>query len=119
MEKFQKPVGRMLPLVRKTLPAHQPFYFYHEVYNLQTKDGLHQTRTTYEIYNKQKMRQEIVDVLIKDNVEEGDIGFYAAKYHPMDLAAGQYLIVVRCKDVLSGRERSAIGEFELVEKSKQ
>jgi len=42
------------------------------------------------------------------------VAYLAAKYHPMDLLPGRYLIVTKDKDLLSGKERTAIGEFELV-----
>jgi hypothetical protein len=120
-EKFQKPVGRVIPLVKSEMPVHQPFYFYHEVYNLETKNGLHQIRTTYQIYNLQERRdkpieEEVVDVLIQELFEEGDVAYLAAKYHPMDLLPGHYLIVTKDKDLVSGKERTALGEFELVDK---
>lgn len=112
-EKFHKPVGRVIPLTETVVPVFQPFYFYAEVYNLETKNGLHQLSTTYEVTNKEKMRREVVDVMIRDYVEPGDIAFLAAEYHPMDLAPGHYIITMRVKDILSGKERTAISEFEL------
>ena len=112
-EKFHKPVGRVIPLTKAVVPVFQPFYFYAEVYNLETKNGLHQLSTTYEVTNKEKMRREVVDVMIKDYVEPGDIAFLAAEYHPMDLAPGYYIITMRVKDILSGKERTAVSEFEL------
>lgn len=120
-EKFQKPIGRVIPLVKVHQPVHQPFYFYHEVYNLQTQNGMHNLRTTYQIYNLkinrgQAMEEEIIDMLYQEVFGEGDVAFLATKYHPMDLLPGRYLIVVRDKDLYSGKERSALGEFELVEK---
>lgn len=118
-EKFQKPVGRVIPLTKTSRPLHAPFYFYHEVYNLGTKNGIHQIRTTYQIYNLQErknrpLEEEVVDVLIQELFEEGEVAFLAAKYHPMDLLPGRYLIVAKDKDLLSGKERTALGEFELV-----
>jgi len=120
-EKFQKPIGRIIPLTKARVPVHQPFYFYHEVYNLETQKDMHQIRTTYQIYNlkvssSQPIKEEIVDVLLQEIFGEGDVAFMAAKYHPMDLLPGRYLIVVRDKDLLSGKERSALGEFELIDK---
>lgn len=112
-EKFHKPVGRVIPLTGAVVSVFQPFYFYAEVYNLETKNGLHQLSTTYEVTNKEKMRREVVDVMIRDYVEPGDIAFLAAEYHPMDLAPGYYIITMRVKDILSGKERTAISEFEL------
>jgi len=113
-EKFNKPVGRVIPLTQAVLPMHTPFYFYTEAYNLETKNGLHQLRTTYEVYNKSKMRQEIVDVMINDWVEPGDIAYLGTEYHPMDLSPGYYILVAKIKDLISGKERSAVTEFELV-----
>jgi GWxTD domain-containing protein len=112
-EKFHKPVGRVIPLTETVVPVFQPFYFYAEVYNLETKNGLHQLSTTYEVTNKERMRREVVDVMIRDYVEPGDIAFLAAEYHPMDLAPGHYIITMRVKDILSGKERTAVNEFEL------
>lgn len=112
-EKFNKPVGRVIPLTQQALPVHCPFYFYAEVYNLETKNGMHQLRTTYEVTNKEKMRREVVDVMIRDHIEAGDIAYLGAEYHPMDLAPGDYIIILRAKDLLSGKERTAISEFEL------
>jgi GWxTD domain-containing protein len=112
-EKFNKPVGRVIPLTRPAVPVYTPFYFYTEAYNLETKGGMHQLRTTYEVYNKTAMRQEIVDVMIKDWIEPGDIAYLAAEYHPMDLPPGYYIMVVRMQDLLSGKERSAVTEFQL------
>lgn len=115
-ERFNKTVGRVIPLARAVSPINLPFYFYHEVYNLETKDGMHQLRTTYEIYNKERMRKEIVDILILDRIEDGNIAYLSAKYHPMDLAPGRYLVVAKDKDLLSNKERTAVGEFELIAK---
>jgi GWxTD domain-containing protein len=112
-EKFNKPVGRVIPLTQPIVPVYTPFYFYTEAYNLETKGGMHQVRTTYEVYNKTAMRQEIVDVMIKDWIEPGDIAYLATEYHPMDLPPGYYIMVVRVKDLISGKERSAVTEFQL------
>lgn len=113
--KFNKPVGRMIALTDPAVPVHRPFYFFAEVYNLETKNGMHQLKTTYEVYNKQKMRREIVDVMIKDHLEAGDVAYLGAEYHPMDLSPGYYIMVLRVVDLLSGTERSALSEFELKE----
>jgi GWxTD domain-containing protein len=113
-EKFNKPVGRVIPLTQPIVPVYTPFYFYTEAYNLETKGGMHQVRTTYEVYNKIAMRQEIVDVMIKDWIEPGDIAYLATAYHPMDLPPGYYIMVVRVKDLVSGKERSAVTEFQLI-----
>ncbi|MGD8979728.1 MAG: hypothetical protein PVH23_06630, partial [candidate division WOR-3 bacterium] len=112
-EKFDKPIGRVIPLLETDLPVHKPLYFYSEAYNLETKDGLHRVRTTYEVYNKEKMRQEVVDVMIKDWIEPGNVAYFGAEYHPMDLVAGNYIIVLRVKDLISGKERSAVTEVRL------
>lgn len=114
-EKFEKPVGRVIPLLETDLPVHRPFYFYSEAYNLETKEGLYRVRTTYEVYNKEKMRQEVVDVMIKDWIEPGNIAYFGAEYHPMDLVPGNYIIVLRVKDLISGKERSAVTEVRLTE----
>jgi GWxTD domain-containing protein len=113
-EKFNKPVGRVIPMTEPVIPVHTPFYFYAEVYNLETKNGAHRLKTTYEVYNKEKMRREIVDVMINDHIEAGDVAYLGAEYHPMDLNAGHYIIVMRVKDLLSGKERAAVSEFELI-----
>ncbi len=112
-EKFSKPVGRVIPLTQTVLPVHSPFYFYAEIYNLETKNGMHRLKTTYEVYNKEKMRKEIVDVMMKDHIEAGDVAYLATIYHPMDLSAGHYIMVLRVEDLLSGKERTAITEFKL------
>ncbi len=112
-EKFNKPVGRVIPLTEKILPVYKLFYLYAEVYNLETKNGLHQLKTIYEVYNKEKMRKEIVDVMIKDHMESGDVAYLAAEFHPMDLPEGHYIIVLRVEDLLSGKERTALTEFAL------
>ncbi len=114
-EKFEKPDGRMIPLLEVTRPVHKPFYLYAEAYNLTMQDGMHQLRTTYEVYNKERMRQEVVDVMIKDWIEPGDIAFLGAEYHPMDLVPGSYMIVLKVTDLLSGKERSAVAELTLTE----
>jgi hypothetical protein len=114
-EKFEKPVGRVIPLLETDLPVHRPFYFYSEAYNLETKEGLYRVRTTYEVYNKEEMRQEVVDVMIKDWIEPGNIAYFGAEYHPMDLVPGNYIIVLRVKDLISGKERSAVTEVRLTE----
>ena len=113
-EKFDKLVGRVISLTQTVLPVYKPFYFYAEVYNLETKNSMHRLRTTYEVYNKEKMRREIVDVMIKDHVEIGDVAYLAAEYHPMDLDPGHYIIVLKADDLLSGKERTAVTEFELI-----
>ncbi len=112
--KFEKPVGRVIPLLESSLPMYKPFYFYSEAYNLETRDGMLRVRTTYEVYNKERMRQEIVDVMIKDWIEPGNVAYLGTEYHPMDLAPGNYIIVLRVKDLVSGKERSAVAEFQLV-----
>ena len=114
-EKFEKPVGRTIPLLNTILPVHHPFYLYSEAYNLETKDGMYRVRTTYEVYNKERMRQEVVDVMIKDWIEPGNTAYLGTEYHPMDLLPGSYMIVLKVKDLISGKERSAVAEFRLVE----
>lgn len=115
-EKFFKPVGRVIPLINASLPVANSFYIYHEVYNLQTKEGQHLLKVDYEIYNKVKMRKEIVDVMSQTESSEGDIAYIAAKYHPMDLPSGEYIIVARSTDLLSGEQYTAVGEFMLEKK---
>ncbi|MCX7996001.1 MAG: GWxTD domain-containing protein [candidate division WOR-3 bacterium] len=112
-EKFYKPVGRVMPLVTPVLPVSTPFYIYHEVYNLKTQEGQYLLKTDYEIYNKEKMRKEIVDVMSQSNSGEGDVAYIAAKYHPMDLLPGNYIIVAKTTDLLSGENFTAVGEFTL------
>ena len=112
--KFEKPVGRVIPLTRPIVPVYQPFYFYAEVYNLETEEGLHKLKTTYEITNKEKMRRAVVDVMIKDHVDVGDVAYLGAIYHPMDLSPGHYIITLKALDLISGLERTAVSEFELV-----
>jgi GWxTD domain-containing protein len=114
-EKFDKPVGRVIPLVDPMVRVNVPFYFYAEVYNLETQDGMHRLTTTYEVTNKEKMKRAIVDVMIKDYMAEGNVAYLGAEYHPMDLAPGHYMIVLRAVDLLSGKERTAVAEFELRE----
>ena len=113
-EKFDKPVGRVIPMLQRVLPLHRLFYLYSEAYNLETKDGMHRVRTTYEVYNKEQMRQEVVDVMIKDWIEAGNVAHLGTEYHPMDLSPGSYIIVLKVKDLISGKERSAVSEFRLV-----
>lgn len=115
-EKFYKPVGRVIPLVKSALPTSTPFYVYHEVYNLKMQEGQYLLKTDYEIYNKEKMRKEIIDIMTQTESGGGNVAHIAAKYHPMDLPPGQYIIVVRTKDMLSGEEYTAVGEFKLEEK---
>ncbi len=112
-EKFYKPVGRVIPLVKPVLKVFTPFYIYHEVYNLKMQEGQHLIKTDYEIYNKEKMRKEIVDLMSQTESNEGDVAYIAAKYHPMDLPAGNYIIVAKTTDLLSGEQFSAVGEFTL------
>ncbi len=113
-EKFHKPIGRVIPFTNNQVPVYTPFYFYSEVYNLGTKNGMYQIRTTYEVYNIAKMRKEIADVMIKDWIDAGDVAYLGAAYHPMDLSPGNYIVVIRVKDLISGKERSTFTEFELV-----
>lgn len=113
-EKFDKPVGRVIPMLLNVLPVHRLFYLYSEAYNLETSNGMYRVRTTYEVYNKEQMRQEVVDVMIKDWIEPGSIAYIGTEYHPMDLSPGNYIIVLKVKDLISGKERSAVSEFRLV-----
>jgi GWxTD domain-containing protein len=113
-EKFDKPIGRVIPLTRPMVPMFQPFYFYAEVYNLATEDGLHKIKTTYEITNREKMRREVVDVMIRDHIDIGDVAYLGAIYHPMDLSPGHYIITLKALDLISGQERTAVSEFELI-----
>lgn len=117
-EKFEKPSIRVIPLIEPKIPVGQPFYLYHEIYNLSTDNGMHSLKTIYEIYNREKMRKEIVDVLVQSEINEGDAAYLGAKYHPMDLPEGQYIIVAKTTDMLSGEEFSAVGEFILEKKKK-
>ena len=112
-EKFNKPVGRVIALTDPSLFVHTPFYFYAEVYNLETKNGMHQLKMTYEVTNKAKMKREPVDVMIKDQIEAGNTAYLAAQYHPMDLDPGHYMITLRTVDLLTDKERTAVCEFEL------
>ena len=116
--KFYKPVGRVIPLVQPILVVSTPFYFYHEVYNLMTKNGEYLLKTDYEIYNKEKMQKEIVDIMTQTKSDAGDVGYIGAKYHPMDLSPGSYIIVARTTDLLSGEQYSAVAEFVLVKGEK-
>ncbi len=113
--KFEKPVGRVIPLIDRKFSVHTPFYLYAEAYNLHTKNGEHTIRITYEVYNKEKMRQEVVDAVIENETEVGEIAYLATEYHPMDLDPGVYMIVLRVEDLFGGKERTAVCEFELVE----
>ncbi|MGB9720832.1 MAG: hypothetical protein ACPL28_05055 [bacterium] len=117
-DKFFKPVGRVIPLVHSSIPVSTPFYIYHEVYNLKIQDGQHLLKVDYEIYNKEKMRREIVDIMTQTESSEGDVAYVAAKYHPMDLPAGNYIIVARTTDLLSGEQFTAVGEFTLEKANK-
>ncbi len=112
-EKFNKAVGRVIPSLRSTFPVHQPFYFYAEAYNLKTENGCHQLHTAYEVYNIEKMRQEIVDVMVKTYVDQGDVAYIGVEYHPMDLEPGRYMILLRARDLIGNKERSVVAEFEL------
>ncbi len=113
-EKFYKSPGRVIPLLETNIFVGQPFYLYHELYNLKV-DGhnMHFLKTVYEIYNKEKMRKEIVDILVQSETGEGDVAYLSAKYHPMDLLPGEYICVVKTKDMLGGEEYTAVGEFKL------
>jgi len=115
--KFNKPVGRVIPLIKPILPVHRPFYLYTEVYCLETKNGMHQLRTVYEVYNKEKMKQEVVDIMTTDWMEPGDVAYLGAEYHPMDLEPGHYILILKTIDMISGKERTTVTEFQL-EKSK-
>lgn len=115
-QKFLKPVGRVIPLINAKLPVANSFYIYHEVYNLQTQEGQHLLKVDYEIYSKERMRKEIVDIMSQTGTGEGDIAYIAAKYHPMDLPSGEYIIVARSTDLLSGEQYTAVGEFILENK---
>ncbi|MGQ9535496.1 MAG: GWxTD domain-containing protein [bacterium] len=115
-EKFFKPVGRVIPLVDVKLPVANSFYIYHEVYSLQTREGQHLLKVDYEIYNKARMRREIVDIMSQTESGEGNIAYIAAKYHPMDLPSGEYIIVARSIDLLGGEEYTAVNEFTLEER---
>jgi len=112
-EKFNKPAGRVIPLTDPALFVHTPFYFYAEVYNLETKNGMHQLKMTYEVTNKGKMKREPIDIMIKEQIEAGNTAYLAAQYHPMDLDPGLYMITLRTVDLLTGKERSAVCDFEL------
>ncbi|OGC41700.1 hypothetical protein A2Y85_02855 [candidate division WOR-3 bacterium RBG_13_43_14] len=113
--KFEKPVGRVIPMVMPTIQKHMPFYLYCEAYNLSTDDGMHNIKTVYEVYNKKTMRQEVVDAIIRNDKDFGQTAYLAAEYHPMDLDAGSYMIVLRIEDLISGQERTALYEFEILE----
>lgn len=117
-EKFFKPVGRVIPVVQAALPVSTPFYIYHEVYNLKMQEGQHLLRVDYEVYNKERMRKEIVDIMSHIKSGDGDVAYIAAKYHPMDLPPGNYIIVAKTTDLLSNEQFSAVGEFTLESPSK-
>lgn len=113
-EKFHKPPGRVIPLLKTNISVGQPFYLYHELYNLKVdQQNMHFLKIIYEIYNKEKMRKEIVDLLIQSETGEGDVAYLSAKYHPMDLPPGEYICVARTTDMLSGEEYIVAGEFKL------
>lgn len=114
--KFHKPPGRVIPLVCSRVPAGTPFYLYHELYNLTTRNGVHSLKTLYEVYYREKMQKAIVDVMVQSEIGEGDVAYIAAKYHPMDLPVGEYIIVARSIDLFSGEEYSTVGAFTLEEK---
>jgi len=117
-KKFEKPVGRVIPLAKSIFPVYLPFYLYAEIYNLKTEKGEYHIKTIYEVYNKQKMRREIVDIMIEDHIGLSSTAYLAAKYHPMDLKPGYYMIVLRVKDMIGGKECTAVNEFKLTEPEK-
>lgn len=112
-EKFYKPIGRVIPTVQEVVPVSTPFYIYHEVYNLKIQEGQHLLKTDYEIYNKERMRKEIIDIMSETKSGDGDVAYIAAKYHPMDLPPGNYIIVAKTTDLLSGEQCTAVSEFRL------
>ncbi|MEO0128580.1 MAG: hypothetical protein ABIL44_12645 [candidate division WOR-3 bacterium] len=113
-EKFYKSPGRVIPMLETSVFCGQPFYLYHELYNLKVdENNMHFLKTVYEIYNKEKMRKEIVDILVHSETGEGDVAYLSAKYHPMDLPSGEYMCLVRTTDMLSKEEYTAVGEFIL------
>ncbi len=111
---FDKPLGRMIPCATAVFPVRTPFYFYHEAYNLSTANGGYELNTTYEIYRKEGMKQEILDILIQDVTGAGTMACLSAKYHPFNLPAGAYIIIAKDMDKQSGKVRTAIAEFTLV-----
>lgn len=111
---FDKPFGRVIPCATATFPVRTPFYFYHEVYNLSTTNRGYELNTTYEIYRKEGMKQEILDILIQDVTGTETTACLSAKYHPFNLPAGVYIVVAKDTDKQSGKVRTAIAEFTLV-----
>ncbi len=116
-EKFEKPsISRVVPYVSNVLPVNLPFYFYVEIYNLGVKDGQHHIELNYEIYNLKKGRREFIEVLKQREIGDGDVAYVATKYHPMDLPPGEYLVVIKMRDLVNRDECSAVKDFVLREK---
>jgi len=113
--KFEKPgLGRVIPMVRNTTEAYQPFCLYHEVYNLMLDEkGNHRAKTTYRIFEVTGLEEQTVDFVEYIDENAGAIAYFGVKYHPMDLPPGKYVIVAETVDLVSGRNTSTSCTFEL------
>jgi len=65
----------VIPLTNSSIPVHKPFYLYTELYCLETRDGKYQVSTTYEVYNKERMKKEIVDIMFESWSGERNIAY--------------------------------------------
>ena len=114
-KKFEKPgIRRIITMPRSTVGTGQPFYLYHEVYNLVVNEkGNHQIRTSYRIIEITTLKEQVVDFVEHIQENPGATACVGVKYHPMNLASGKYLIIAETQDLISGRTVTAACDFEL------
>ncbi len=114
-DKFVKPAKpRLIPCPGRVTPVGQPFYFYHEVYNLAVNaEGNHRIKTGYRIFEKTTRQEQIVDYVEKDEEDVSATGYIAAKWRPMNFPPGRYLVVAETHDLIVDRKVQTILEFEL------
>jgi hypothetical protein len=95
--------------------AGQPFYFYHEVYNLAVNaEGNHRVKTGYRVFEKTTRTEQIIDYVERVEEDVSATAYIAVKWRPTNLPPGRYVVFAETHDLISDRRMQTLLEFELV-----
>ena len=108
----------VVPLPSKTYYADQMIKFYYEVYNLKLdQEGKTRYLVTYDLVNaKQKKERNIYNsyVLTAKSSDIYEVGYI----DPAEVSAGDYILVARVQDALSGKIMKSVSPFCILDKKK-
>lgn len=108
----------VVPLPSKTYYADQMIKFYYEVYNLKLdQEGKARYLVTYDLVNtKEKKERNIYNsyVLTAKSSDIYEVGYV----DPAEVSAGDYILVARVQDALSGKIMKSVSPFCILDKKK-